>query len=416
MAASESLRSAAVLFQFLRRRSHLPDGNSVGLRLQRYCPVTYNVTSRLDGSADLWLSFDRSPLASSQWYPELQKLSVQLPQVIPPYSPFTLVIPADQGFTVRQASSGTFPASQVLMACKQAGVAGSSATLIFQDGTNTGQLQLLFQNRSGAFENASMTSSVDLSAGETGEFSFTFTSRIELVKDEHIMLYLPGFSSPRQNAPVSFLCNGSTAFPRGVWFPSNFTLVFPLATNVSLNSTILIPIPSQVIFVPLVGYNRSRPLRLFTDARVWPTSAQTGDEVEFPRIGALWNTLVTFDPPLVEQPLQVNFSFTPMVTLLPGDLLLLLLPGFAGPSSEQTLRIQQQIPVRAFQVRSRTLGGSQAALELLVTGEGVPAGSYCLVALPASCLVVLADGTCDNKTVISLPSKVTPPSPSLVSP
>ena len=291
----------------------------------------------------------------------------------------------------------------------QDGIPGSDPFLMFQDGIIAGKLPLMFQNRTGAFENSSMTSSPskDLSAGETSEFTLKFIANIDILSGEHVFAYLPGFSSPRQTIPFAFLCNSSSsAFSRGVWYPSNFTLVFPVANNITRNSSIIIVIPKDVVFVPLYGYNTSRPLRLFTDASVWPTSAETGDQIEFPSIGALWNTMVTFHPPLVDERLQLNFSFTPMVSPRLGDRVFLYLSGFAGPSQEEQVRVLQQVPANSFRVGWQRVSASQAALVLLFIRDDLAAGTDCFLSLPSSCTFVTADGSCRNDSAISLPSKV----------
>jgi hypothetical protein len=54
-------------------------------------------------------------------------------------------------------------------------------------------------------------------------------------------------------------------------------------------------------------------------------------------VGALWNTFVSFEPPVYDQDMEVMFEFQSKILLKEGDSVQLVMEGFTGPSTALTL-------------------------------------------------------------------------------
>ena len=172
--------------------------------------------------------------------------------------------------------------------------------------------------------------------------------------------------------------------------------------------TVYIP---KALRLPVQGLSPRSEMFIYTDS----VSGRVPRDEAFPivslvTVGSLWNTVVSFEPPVYDQDMEVTFEFQSKLLLKEDDSVQLVMEGFTGPSTKGTsakiIGFTQAEPKETFNVYWQNDDGKRPTVTIVLRREiELPADTFFKLVIPRNCTFKDAAGNCLNERGISRSSE-----------
>jgi len=238
-------------------------------------------------------------------------------------------------------------------------------------------------------------------AGEAATLLFHFVCSMVVDANETFVVHLPEFTStaPR-DSPV--LIDIKSPFSQGTWVGYTSTLIFTLAERIEARTPLFVSIASsEGILLPLQGMRSRHRLTIQTDAEagrrepIQLHSATLGNLAGTNlRYRSVFNSYTGIAQGKRNFATSIFLGFTPSMTILPGELVMVYLDRFQGPQIENVAVTSE--PSGSFSSASWMSGGNLLVLTAL---QGVSEYTRTQVSIDSSVGITLPiDGVKANQT------------------
>jgi hypothetical protein len=259
----------------------------------------------------------------------------------------------------------------------------------------------------GAFFNSTLICD-DYTPGMPSFLTVRFTPLMPIVPGETVSFILKDFESETTRIQVS---SEPENFRIAYWDPDSETLTLTASRVLEKEEEMTLYI-TKVLRLPVQGISPRSEMFIYTDS----VSGRVPRDEAFPIVslvivGSLWNTVVSFEPPVYDQDMEVTFEFQSKLPLKEDDSIELVMEGFTGPSTKGTnakiIGLTQAEPKETFNVYWQNDDGKRPTVTIVIRREiQLPADTFFKLVIPRNCTFKDAARNCLNERGISRSSAV----------
>lgn len=259
----------------------------------------------------------------------------------------------------------------------------------------------------GSFFNSTLICD-DYTPGIPSSLTVRFTPLMPIAPGETVSFILKDFESEITRIQVS---SEPGNFRLAYWDPDSETLTLRASQVLEKEEEMTVYIP-KVLRLPVQGISPRSNMFIYTDS---VTGSVPRDEafpiVSLVTVGALWNTFVSFEPPVYDQDMEVMFEFQSKILLKEGDSVQLVMEGFTGPSTKGTngfnVGLTDAEPKATFDAYWQNDDGKRPTITIVIRREiELPADTFFKMVIPRNCTFKDAGQNCLNSRGISRSSAV----------
>ncbi len=321
----------------------------------------------------------RDDVASASWTEYDQYLVLTLKKPIIAFTPVIVNVPAEQRIITPEEGFGP---------------SFSTLTVDIWDPTSNTRLNPIdvsILDAIGSFHNATFELQ-DFRPGEAVAFSVRFTPLMSIAPGEIVSVVLSGFETGKTSISIR---SDPPNFLLSTWDAQLETLDMVVSRSIARDDEIVVYIPSE-LRLPVTGLTSSSVISLVTNARQGQVGRQNPSRVQILQtVGALWNTVVIFDPPTFDEAINITFEFRSRMEIVTGDTVTLTLEGFTGPlcpgvdcpgQSQMYIASLLNEPVERFVLAWRNDGKSPPTITMIINQKTIlPADTSFRTVIPGNC-------------------------------
>jgi len=251
------------------------------------------------------------------------------------------------------------------------------------------------------------TLSIDeFSAGMAVPMTIRFTPRMPIQAGENVEFELSDFES--DSASIR-LTSDPPRFAMSNWNAATETLTCVASAGITADQIITIYIP-RTLRLPVTGLSAASVMWILTNAK----SGSVLRSSPFPiralqNVGSLWNTAVSFNPPVFGETMNVTLEFRSRMLLVSGDTVELAMEGFTGPPTvtgdPMYVAALFSEPPQMFSVAWHNDGASAPKLVVVINNNiRLPVDTHFRTTIPSNCTFKNVAQQCTNQVGISRPS------------
>ena len=271
--------------------------------------------------------------------------------------------------------------------------------------TRMSPLRAVVVDAIGTFLDATL--SIDeFSAGMAVPITIRFTPRMPIQAGENVEFLLSDFES--DSASIR-LTSDPPRFAMSNWNAATETLTSFASADITADQIITIYIP-RTLRLPVTGLSAASVMWILTNAE----SGSVLRSSPFPiralqNVGSLWNTAVSFNPPVFDETMNVTLEFRSRMPLVSGDTVELTMEGFTGPPTARGdpmyVAALFSEPAQMFSVAWHNDGASAPKLVVVINNEiRLPVDTHFRTTIPSNCTFKNVAQQCTNQVGISRPS------------
>jgi hypothetical protein len=305
--------AAAVTFAF-RAPFPLAMGDSVALQLPGFAGS--------DSDSIPVTSAPASAVARATWHNTTGTLTLRVTRAVPPGAAVVATVAATAGLVVPPG-----------------GITLGAPGFVFSAAAVAGPIPETIMSRVpavGVFQDSALAFEPSLADGETPvRVGLNFTYARAAKSGEHFFLRLAGFvraaAGDAVNATSTLYSGlGKSVFAEAVWDLNGSVLKLTLDGPLSAGAVLGVTVPGFLL--PSDGVRADDPdLTLATDAYAGPVLPTPVRHT--PAVGALADTALDWSPRRAGAEVALSVAFSPAMTLAPGEIIEVYLPGWSGPPS-----------------------------------------------------------------------------------